>query len=121
MKVCPRTRQMAATVVSLIALLGVVGFIQSSALSSQAQSSLASSEVGFSSLSPRGASGGAIIPASCESGLGEGGVAHFQESWDFYGDGRVPDPVYVPGDTSGSCLPGTADIKANGSNGPIII
>ncbi len=36
-----------------------------------------SSEVGFVSLSPNGVSGGAIIPASCESGLGEGGVAHF--------------------------------------------
>ncbi len=49
-----------------------------------------SSEVGFVSLSPNGVSGGVIIPASCESGAGEGGVAHFA------------------GDTSGNCFVGNA-------------
>jgi len=47
-----------------------------------------SSEIGFTSLSPRGTAGGSIIPASCESGLGEGGVEHFA------------------GDTSGNCYAG---------------
>ncbi|MDP2837981.1 MAG: hypothetical protein Q8O53_01760 [Candidatus Moranbacteria bacterium] len=52
-------------------------------------------EVGFTSLSPRGEAGGAIIPASCESGLGEGGAAHFV------------------GDTSGPCNPPTLLLRAD--------
>ncbi len=46
-----------------------------------------SSELGFSEVSPTGKAGGQILPASCESGAGETGVAHWS------------------GDTSGFCYP----------------
>ncbi len=109
MKVRPRTRQLVVALSSLVVLLGAIGLAQSFASPGFAKVSIApqSSEVGFTSLSPRGTSGGAIVPASCESGLGEGGFPHFA------------------GDTSGSCTMGasfpTVDIKANGSDGPIIV
>ncbi|MFA5998187.1 MAG: hypothetical protein WC814_02265 [Candidatus Paceibacterota bacterium] len=60
-----RTRQTVATSVLLLVLLGVAGAVQSFAPQSRVATS---PEVGFTSLSPRGASGGAIVPASCESG-----------------------------------------------------
>ena len=50
-----------------------------------------SSEIGFTSISPRGLSGGEIIPASCESGV-----------WDSTWDWAHPD-----GNNSGTCAPPT--------------
>src|SRR3989344_9604416 len=51
-------------------------------------------EVGFSSFSPRGAAGGAVIPASCESGF-----------------------EHVPGECAPSAM--DLDLKVNGSDGPL--
>ncbi|MDO8566513.1 MAG: hypothetical protein Q7S04_05040 [Candidatus Moranbacteria bacterium] len=60
-------------------------------------------EVGFSSYSPNGVSSGEILPASCESGLGEGGVAHF--SGDTSGDCRLcSDPGAYNYNQVGACL-----------------
>lgn len=61
----------------------------------------ADSEVGFSSLSPLGVAGGAVIPASCESGF-----AHFP------GECAPPPPPPPP-------PPPSVDIKVNGSDGPL--
>ncbi len=49
-------------------------------------------ELSFSDLSPSGIMGGRVIPASCESGLGEGGIAHYA------------------GDTSGTCTGSSLNI-----------
>ena len=57
-----------------------------------------SSELGFSETSPFGKSGGSILPASCESGAYEGGIAHWS------------------GDTSGFCNPPMVEVQ-NPSNG----
>lgn len=65
MKVRLRTRQLAVSLGSLLLFLGVIGSLQSLML---AHTPVHSSEVGFVSLSPRGAEGGVIVPASCESG-----------------------------------------------------
>ncbi len=60
----------------VIAFLGVSYF----ALTHSSQPT--SSELGFVSMSPAGAGGGVIIPASCESGYDHGGCQYFQ----FYAD-----------------------------------
>jgi len=65
-----------------------------------------SSEIGFSSFSPRGAAGGAVIPASCESGF-----EHFPGECDGPGG---------PGGPGGPPPPApTVDVKVNGSDGPL--
>ncbi len=69
MKVRLRTRQSIVTFTSLVVLLGVASLVQSFVPTSQAPES---SEAGFISFSPRGATSGAIIPASCESGYDHG-------------------------------------------------
>ena len=82
------TRKLLVFLIALALVLYAFGALsgqQTSKLSSQAQSS----ESGFASLSPRGISGGEIIPASCESGV-----------WDSTWDWAHPD-----GDNSGICAP----------------
>src|SRR3989344_6715709 len=64
MKVSIQTRQTLAILLSLLMLLGLISIIQSLILPDVVTPS---SELGFVSFSPRGSSGGAIIPASCES------------------------------------------------------
>lgn len=59
------TRQILVSLVSLLFLLALLGVLPS--LFSQSPTAW-SSELGFTSLSPRGALGGSIVPASCESG-----------------------------------------------------
>ncbi|KKW19728.1 MAG: hypothetical protein UY63_C0007G0012 [Parcubacteria group bacterium GW2011_GWA2_51_10] len=96
-----RTRQL----VGILVVLSFVWIILVEFSIGTAQS-LASSETGFTSQSPKGGAGGAIIPASCESGLGEGGFSHF--SGDTFGDcGTTPTPVNgVCAATHYNCLVG---------------
>ncbi|MDP2655312.1 MAG: CARDB domain-containing protein [bacterium] len=98
MKVRIRTRQLTVTIMSLVVFLGVVGTVQSLTLPADITNS---PEVGFTSLSPRGASGGSIVPASCESGV-----------WDSTWDWGHPD-----GDNSGVCaVYGCTDTAARNYN-----
>lgn len=80
----------ALTLIFIAIIFGMGGLLVSSKSSEKNVYSQNSAEVGFTSFSPIGALGGEIIPASCESGLGEGGYAHPQ----------------TPNDTSGDCYPG---------------
>src|SRR3989338_8293816 len=66
-----------------------------------------SSEVGFSSFSPRGIAGGAVVPASCESGF-----EHFP------GECAPPPPPPPPPQPPPPPAP-TADLKVNGSDGTL--
>lgn len=77
-----------------------------------------SPEIGISSLSPRGISGGLIIPASCPS------YEHFPGECAFCGDASCN-----AGETCSTCsvdcgacpIPPTANIWANGLDGPVLI
>src|SRR3989344_4272861 len=79
-------RNMVVPAVLLVALFFAFG-MQSTLSANTAVEMKKSSEVGFTSVSPRGLSGGEIIPASCESGL-----------WDSTWDWAHPD-----GNNSGIC------------------
>ena len=85
-------RNMVVPAVLLIALFFAFG-MQSTSSANTAVEIKKSSELGFTSTSPRGLSGGEIIPASCESGLGEGGIAHFGGDTSGYCDGLCHDPA----------------------------
>ncbi|MDO8522355.1 MAG: hypothetical protein Q7S08_03650, partial [bacterium] len=120
-------RQLVGALIVLALLLFTTGLfpVRSSGMASNLKTSNA--EVGFSSVSPRGAEGGFIVPASCESGLGEGGVSHFPgftggQPYGFYDydgqfiSGRV---LSVPADTSGDCqlIPGGGAVGGGGGTG----
>src|SRR3989344_3523652 len=85
-------RNMVVPAVLLVALFFAFG-MQSTSSANTAVEITKSSEIGFTSVSPRGISGGEIIPASCESGLGEGGIAHFGGDTSGYCDGLCHDPA----------------------------
>src|SRR3989338_8004628 len=85
-------RNMVVPAVLLVALFFAFG-MQSTLSANTAVEMKKSSEVGFTSVSPRGLSGGEIIPASCESGV-----------WDSTWDWAHPD-----GNNSGICSVLTVD------------
>ena len=87
-------RSKTVLVVLLVAVFFAFG-MQGKSSANMALGTTKSSEVGFTSTSPRGISGGEIIPASCESGLGEGGFSHF--AGDTFGNCTSPPVTPVNG------------------------
>ena len=98
-----KLRDKAFLVVLLVAILFAFG-MQGTSSANTAVEIKKSSEIGFTSVSPRGSLGGEIIPASCESGV-----------WDSTWDWAHPD-----GNNSGTCAPTTCqDPLASNNGGPL--
>src|SRR3989344_1389438 len=88
------TRKLFALLAGLALILYVPMMLPEQSTLAQG-SQVQSSESGFVSISPAGIGGGAIIPASCESGLGEGGFSHF--AGDTFGNCTSPPGTPVKG------------------------
>lgn len=85
-------------------------------LDHRAERGVYAAELSFMDISPKGIAGGKILPASCESGAGEGGVAHFDGDTSGFCDGLCHDTTAFNYLGAGACTYLCSDSAATNYN-----